>query len=179
MDTKYNKAELRIHQLGKMRKYIDGDIAITIYKQMILPLFDYADFMVESASKQKIANLEKLQEKALRYVDNDSHSVKDISVLYQLYNVQTLALRYREHLSSLMYRYSKKHENLDCRRPTMNLRSSNKVKFRKKGKRKYELYLKSPKVRGVKVWEMLPSNVQKATTKVKFKNFMKSICKIR
>ena len=117
-----------------MCKYIDGDIAITIYKQMILPLFDYADFMVESASKQKIANLEKLQEKALRYVDNDSHSVKDISVLYQLYNVQTLALRYREHLSSLMYRYSKKHENLDCRRPTMNLRSSNKVKFRKKGR---------------------------------------------
>ena len=58
---------------------------------MILPLFDYADFMVESASKQKIANLEKLQEKALRYVDSDS-SVKDISVLYQLYNVQTLAL---------------------------------------------------------------------------------------
>ena len=78
-----------------------------------------------------------------------------------------------------MYRYIKKHENLDCHLTTMNLRSSNKVKFKKKGMRKYELYLKSPNVRGIKVWEMLPSNVQKATIKVKFKNFIKSICKIR
>ena len=120
LDTKYNKAKLRIHQQGKMGKFINGDIAITIYKQMILPHFDYAYFMVEIASKPKTAYLEKLQEKALRYVDNNSHSVKDIAVLYQLYNVQILALRYHEHLSSLMYRYSKKHENLDCHRLTMN-----------------------------------------------------------
>ena len=72
LDTKYNKAKLCIHQWGKMRKFINGDIAITIYKQMILPLFDYANFMVEIASKPKIAKLEKLQEKALRYVDNNT-----------------------------------------------------------------------------------------------------------
>ena len=70
--------------------------------------------MIESGSKPKIAKLEKLQEKALRYVDNNSHIVKDIAVLYQQYNVHTLALQYHEHLKSLMYRYSKKHENLDC-----------------------------------------------------------------
>ena len=42
------------------------------------------------------------------------------------------------------------------------------------------LYLKSPKVRGIKVWEMLPANVQKAPTifKVKFKNFIKLICNV-
>ena len=47
--------------------------------------------------------------------------------------------------------------------------------FRKR--RKYEKYLKSPLVRGVKLWEMLPEKVQIATTKVKFKSFVKQICK--
>ena len=49
-----------------MRQYIKTDTALTIYKQMIIPLFDYADFMVEGASKVKIAKLEKLQEKAVK-----------------------------------------------------------------------------------------------------------------
>ena len=40
-----------------------------------------------------------------------------------------------------------------------------------------EQYLKSALVRGVKIWEMLPSEVQKATTKVKFKAYMKQICR--
>ena len=40
-----------------------------------------------------------------------------------------------------------------------------------------EGYVTYPLVRGVKLWEMLPEKVQKATTKVKFKSFVKQICK--
>ena len=58
----------------------------------------------------------------------------------------------------------------------MDLHSSRKVKFKKVRKHKYELYFKSPMVRGIKVWEMLPVAVQKATAKVKFKLLMKQIC---
>ena len=39
------------------------------------------------------------------------------------------------------------------------------------------MHLKSPRVRGVKVWDMLPATVQKATTKVKFKLLIKKICR--
>ena len=70
VDAKYKKINVRIHQLGKLRKYVNSEIAQVIYKQMILPLFEYADFMVESARKPKIDKLEKLQEKGIRYVDN-------------------------------------------------------------------------------------------------------------
>ena len=45
---------------------------------MILPLFDYADFMIESARKCKIMKMEKLQEKGLRYIDNDFHYKVDL-----------------------------------------------------------------------------------------------------
>ena len=69
VEHKYNNINVRILQLMRMRQYITTDTALTIYRQMIIPLFDYADFMVESASKDKIAKLEKLQEKALKCIE--------------------------------------------------------------------------------------------------------------
>ena len=50
-------------------------------------------------------------------------------------------------------------------RPPMNLCSNIKVKCNKGTKYRYAIHLKSPSVRGVKVWDMLPATVQKATTK--------------
>ena len=70
VEHKYNNINVRILQSMRMRQYITTDTALTIYKQMIIPLFDYADLMVESASKVKIAKLEKLQEKALKCIEN-------------------------------------------------------------------------------------------------------------
>ena len=83
----------------RMRQYITTDTALTIYRQMIIPLFDYADFMVESASKGKIAKLEKLQEKALKCIENTCQKRVDVDLLYGKYGIQPLCLRYREHIS--------------------------------------------------------------------------------
>ena len=55
LESKYNTINMRILQLMRMGQYITSDTALTIYKQMIIPLFDYADFMVESAPKPSIA----------------------------------------------------------------------------------------------------------------------------
>ena len=76
-----------------------------------------------------------------------------------------------------MYRQSKRTSILDSVRPTINLRSNKKVKFKKQSKYRYTMYLKSPTMRGMKVWDMLPATVQKATTKVKFKSLIKKICR--
>ena len=65
----YNKINMRIYQLGKMWKCINS--YSYKYKQMILPLFDYADFMIGCSHKSKVDMLEKLQERAIRYVEND------------------------------------------------------------------------------------------------------------
>ena len=73
IDAKYNKANLRFLQLRKLQKAITCEIAITIYKQMILPLLDYADFIVESARKSKVEKSEKLEERALKFVNNDQY----------------------------------------------------------------------------------------------------------
>ena len=177
IENKYNKINVRILQLMRMRQYITTDTALTIYKQMIIPLFDYADFMVESASKVKISKLEKLQEKALKCIENSCRKKVNVDPLYEKYGIQQLCLRYREHISCFMYRQSKKPGVLDATRPPINLRSNKKVKFKKHSKYRYMMYLKSPRVRCVRMWDMLPVKVQKATTKVKFKCLIKKICR--
>ena len=53
---------------------------------MIIPLFDYADFMVESASKVKIAKLEKLQEKALKCIGNMCQKCRCRSSIWKIWD---------------------------------------------------------------------------------------------
>ena len=59
-------------------------------------------------------------------------------------------------------------------RPSINLRSRNKIKFKQK-RRILEGILKSPMNRGITLWNMIPENIQRAVTKVKFKAGLKGI----
>ena len=49
-DNKYNKVNMRLYHLKRLRPYINNEIANRIYKQTILPLMDYSDLMIESSS---------------------------------------------------------------------------------------------------------------------------------
>ena len=98
------------------------------------------------------------------------------------YNVHLLLIRYKEHMSYFMNRQSKNYVNLELSRPNIKyiyLQSNNKVRFKKAKERKYVLYLRKPRVRGVTVWNMLgPAyQCQVATTKVKFKKYTRAICR--
>ena len=59
----------------------------------------------------------------------------------------------------------------------MNLHSNDEVKFKTVQMRMYELYLKSPMCRCIRLWDMLNVEVQRATTKVKFKLLIKPKCR--
>ena len=102
LESKYKTINVRIMQLIRIRQYITTDTALTIYKKLIIPLFDYADFMVESAPRVNIAKMEKLQEKALKCIENECQKKVNVDLLYDKYGVQHLCLRYREHVSCLM-----------------------------------------------------------------------------
>ena len=100
-------------------------------------------------------------------------------MLYRNANFCSLCLLHDQNTANpfARYRLSKKNDNLEIARPAINLRSYSKIHFKKRKRRKHEKYLKSQLVRGVKLWEMLPEKLQKATTYVKFKSLVKQICK--
>ena len=56
------------------------------------------------------------QEKGIRYVDNDIHYNADIEMLYLTYDIQKLSMGYKEHLSCIIYRYSKLSDKLEYTR---------------------------------------------------------------
>ena len=164
---KYGKVHCRVNQLSKMRKYIDCNTALLIYKQMILSLSYYADFMIKSGPALEISCLVKLHEWAVKVIDNNQHelSVKDLMNHYRL---QPLSDRQDEHTLSIMYRQSKIADLLDLDRRRVNLRGRGKINF-KKYKRTYEKYLKNPLARGITLWDRLSEEVEKSTTKFKYK----------
>ena len=70
-----------------------------------------------------------------------------------------------------MYRLSRTDSYIDLARPEMDLRSRNKIKF-SMAKTKMTKVTKSPYYRGVSLWDMLPEEVQRATTKVRLKRLI-------
>ena len=167
---KYGKVHCRVYKLSRMRKYIDSNTALPIYKQMILSLSDYADFMIKSGPNYEISRLTKLHERAVKIIDNNQHELP-IGGLMDHYRLQTISERQDEHTFSIMYRQSKRLELLDTARPRVCLRGRGKITF-KKYKR---TYLKSPLARGIMLWDRLSEEVEKSTTKLKFKKNIQQV----
>ena len=57
----------KIFSLRKLRKYLDQNAAILVYKQTILPILDYAGFMLISLNDGDKTELQVTQNDALRY----------------------------------------------------------------------------------------------------------------
>ena len=60
------QVEQKLFVLRKIRHYIDKFAAICIYKQMILPIFDFAGFMLISCTLGQKRELRKLQNRGIR-----------------------------------------------------------------------------------------------------------------
>ena len=174
LKQKCGKINQRLYQLAKMRKFITSSIANKLYKQVILPLFDYADFLIESGTTYYINRLHNLHEKAVWLIDCNKHKDEDLSSLERRYLLESPSMRRKEHHCMIMYRLSGKGQYIDRYRPPIRLRSRKKVKF-KTYKRNLSKIVKSPFYRGIKLWDMIPIEIQRSVTKVKFKRELKQI----
>ena len=160
--------------LQKMRPFLTNDICCHVYKQTILPVMDYADYIVDSAPKNRVSRLQNLQTKAIKLIDNQKHNKLSVDELHTLYNLKKLKSRRDEHILCVMYAHSKVKTNLTKPVEGMVLRNSNKVKFYCK-KTDFTKVQQSPFYRGMSLWNQLSESTQKLLTKVKFKqNLAKS-----
>ena len=67
----------------------------------------------------------------------------------------------------MMYNLAKRPEFLDLRDKGIVLRSSQNINF-KEEKLNSEIYIRSPYVRGCKLWKQLSSNIQRCEPKFEF-----------
>ena len=87
----------------KLRRYITSDCAITIYKQTILPLLDYAGFFLYSCNISDRRDLQTLQNDALRTCY--SIRLKDRMSIKNLHKNASLEQRRKIQLLILMYKH--------------------------------------------------------------------------
>ena len=171
IDKIIKKVSYRIYTLNIMRRYISEKTALLIYKVMIMPHFDYVDFVIDSATKVKTERLERLHKRAIRTIEysHDIDRKETLTVLFVRYNLVSLYQRRVEHLLVFMYKLGKyKIEDLDLQRTKIELRSRNKVKF----KHKYTGIVKvqnSPLYRGIFLWDQLPITLQLEQNLLHFK----------
>ena len=63
-----NNIRHEIVQLGRVRNYVEEDTALDVYKTMVLPTLDYADYVWDRDNKGENQDLQFLQNIALRIV---------------------------------------------------------------------------------------------------------------
>ena len=76
--------------------------------------------MIESGPMNRFKPLEQLELRALKYIDNILHVRQGDDILYTVYDMQPLSLRWREHIGCIMYSPNRDINNVDLCNPRIN-----------------------------------------------------------
>ena len=146
--------------MSKIRKYVDNRTALLIYKQAILPIVEYAGFVLISRNIGQRRDLQTLQNNALRLCKR--YYLVDrvpIDYLHGECTIIGLQQRRRKQLLRLMYLHSKCEKNI--KKPVRITRAITKTVFKVPSKitTKYSI---SPFYKGTLLWNDLDVDIQKA-----------------
>ena len=152
--------------LGKLRYFVDKNTALLIYKQTVLPYFDYGGFLLLACNRGQKKDLQTLQNNALRiclrYRLADRISERNLHIES---NIQILEQRQKLQLLKLMYYKSKIVTNIKvASRPT---RAGDNIVFRIPTKCTTK-YLNSPYYIGAQLWSKARGDVQRAANIFEF-----------
>ena len=99
-----SKVVPRLKMLDKLRHVLTKATKLTLYKTLIIPLFDYGHILYEGISQIDSSSLQKLQNSGLRRIlncDPRTHIVE----MHQNLNLDELNVRRRKHLNCQVYKY--------------------------------------------------------------------------
>ena len=152
------KSSNKIFMLRKLRRYITLDSAILIYKQAIMPIFDYSGFMVLFLGVEDKRELQIMQNDALRFCFNvrlsDHVTIVELHARSKLSSLEQRIIRQLLGLQYLLYK-----KDTDCMITRVNTRSQQKYVFKVNTKigKKYE---RSPYYIGTCLWNKMSKTVQ-------------------
>ena len=152
----------KIYQLRRLKKFLSNKAALLVYKNMILPIMEYGDIYVMSASKENRSKLKKLQNKALKCA-LDKEKRYSTNRLHCEAKIYKLRHRRKLHLLQHMHRISQMPNYTGWKlRPAIQTRSSKK-KLMKVKKPNLTKFQNSITYVGPKAWNSLPKDIQKET----------------
>ena len=161
----------QLFKLRKLRRLITTFCAVSIYKQTILPLFDYSGFLLHSINASDCYDLQVIQNDALRTCYNvrlrDRLSVKKLHAEAKL---SSLDQRRIVQLLLLMYNHKARH---NVRRPVVRLtRNAERYTFHTERYNNVK-YKNSPYYKGSTIWDTLPRAIVDCDNVFEFKKSVK------
>ena len=169
----FKKFSYKIYQFGKIRKFLDIETRVLVYKQTVLPLTEYVNFVMCLNNKQETDKLQKLQNKALRMCYN-IQIPRDMRIgrLHEMANVDMLHKRRMLHLLGILYDNIQNYRQDRVITHNTRLAEKNNLVI---SRANTELYAKSPYCIGGTIWNDLPKHIQEQKTKDRFKCAIKDL----
>ena len=162
----------RLFNLRKLRTYITEKSAVSIYKQTILPVLDYAGFMLISCNKSDRRDLQVIQNDALRTFYNIKRRDRfSVTKMHQKAHLLSLDQRRVFQLMGLMFLHRKNPRNI--RIPARNTRGANRDQFVVERYNNLK-YKNSPFYKGSELWQHLPLDIVTSDSIFSFKKCLKN-----
>ena len=176
VDILCKRAARQINVMYRFKGIFDMKERELIYNTFILSNFNYCPIVWHFCGKVSTKKIEKIQERALRFMFKDENSSYD--TLLQRCGYDTLHIRRIKYIATEVFKSLNNlnppfmKEMFDIKETSHDLRDSNLVfqpKFRKitYGKNTFKYY-------GAHIWNILPSEVKKCTSLDNFKFLLKS-----
>ena len=175
IDNIFKKVSTKIYTFSIIRRFLTQKTALLVYKVMILPHFDYIDFIIDSATKENTEKLECLHKRAVRKIElSQSHEQKqDYNEILKLFGLTTLYQRRIEHLLTFLFKYKGEIVEIDPQKLKIELRSKSKVKLKANFTSTAKVQ-NSPLYRGISLWNQLPDAIQTLELLTSFKTHIRS-----
>ena len=100
--------------LAKVKTYLKDEVALQIYKSMILPFLDYADVVFDSAHSQDLDKLQRLQNRCLK-ICSGRERMFSTKLSHKQSHVPFLKDRRKAHKLNFMYKRLSRKELLNNR----------------------------------------------------------------
>ena len=163
----------KVFMLRTIGHYLTHKAAVQIYKQLILPIIDYAGFILIACNKNKKGCFQTIQNDALRFCSRNKR-IDGISLteLHKNSNLSSLEQRRCIQLLTLMYKMSKEESNRKVY--IRNTREQDKFEFKQDTKigTKYQY---SPFYKGCNLWQKLTREIQFSESITLFKQHVKTM----
>ena len=149
---------IKLKHLRRLKKFMDKDLALLMYKQMIMPALEYGDIMLESGPDLLYKSVQTIQNHCLRCCLNilDPRLIT-IDELHTTCKCIKLVHRRNVNLLSMVHTFASSPDNVII--PVQVLRNNDKRKL-KLQRPKGQLYRDSPMYRGMLLWDRLEATTQ-------------------
>ena len=157
--------------MAKVKKYLNNDVALQIYKSMILPYFDYADVIFHKSNKSAVDKLQRLQNRCLRICMGANRRL-GTDRIHKTLSIPFLEDRRGAHVLNFMFNRKAKKELLNVRE--IRTRAHDAPLFLVQIPR-CESFKRSVGYFGSVEWNALPPNIRNIDPYLAFKYYNKKV----